>query len=213
MFPGDGRRTVLCQSLNYIQQLNERRHSSTTPHFLLGFDLTWRMENSSLFMYFISYCPNPALLQRSATGCMKFHIFTVRDYCDLPTLEAGIHCHSLPHQWQGTAQRRHFKGPSTLLCLNSCDSHVASNHRISEYLVLCWSLDNPRALWYIPVCPPELLFQQCLGFPSVPNLKFSSIYLAAITSGTINLVIVMVTSSWHTDIVVLCKCRFTITCI
>lgn len=118
---------------------------------------------------------------------MKFHIFTVRGYCGLPTC-----CLSVPHQWQGTAQRRHFKGPSILLCLHSCDSHVAPNPKISEYLVLCWSPDN---LSYVPLCPLELLFQQCLGSSSVPNFKFSSINSGTITSETINSVIVMVTSS------------------
>lgn len=56
-------------------------------------------------------------------------------------------------------------------------------------------------------------FTTFLGFPSVPNFKFSSIYLGAITSETINSVTVMVASSWDTDIVVLYKCKITITCI
>lgn len=137
---------------------------------------------------------------------MKIHIFTVRGYCGLPTC-----CPSVPNQWQGTAQRRHFKGPSILLCLNSCDSHMAPNPKISEYLVLYCSPDSPGALWYVLLCPLELLFQQCLGFPSVPNFKFSSINSGVITSETINSVIITVTSSWDTNIVVLCK--FTITCI
>lgn len=101
--------------------------------------------------------------------------------------------------------------PPSLCVFNSCDSHIAPNPKISEYLVLYWSPDNPGALWYVPLCPPELLFQQCLGSSSVPNFKFSSINSGTITSETVKSVIVMVTSSWDTDIAVLCK--FTITCI
>lgn len=138
---------------------------------------------------------------------MKFHIFTVRGYCGLPTC-----CLSVPHQWQGTAQRRHFKGPSILLCLQQLwlsYSTQPQDLRISGTLLESWQPWSPL------ICPSV---SSRAVISTVPWLIFCPKFEVLIHQlrhdyQWNNSVIVMVTSSWDTDIAVLSKCKFTITCI
>lgn len=129
------------------------RHNSTTLH-LIGFDLSWRTEKSSLVMHFHLLVPksNPATKRHFIVSEISYF------YCS--RLLWPPHCrgrHTLPLCATSVARdstKETLQGALHPLCLNSCDSYVAPSPKISEYLLLYRKSWQPWSPLIRPsVCP------------------------------------------------------------
>lgn len=167
----------LCQSLNCAQQLNVGRHNST-PLCLIAFDLAWRLEKSSLIIHFHLQAPKsrPAAKQH-----WNFLFLLLKATLASPLWRLS-HAASLCHISSKSQHKGGTSGVSPPFCVSIDMTYVTPSLKISECLLVYCSLDTPRGFWSVPVCAQQLIFQQCLHFPSVLNFKFSSIYSATTAS-------------------------------
>lgn len=98
---------------------------ATQPHFVsLAMTGHGGCRRAAWSCIFISWCPNPALLHRSTTECLKFLILTVRGCCDL-LAEETVKMPLCATSVERDSTKKTLQGS---LC---CDSFVAPRPKIS----------------------------------------------------------------------------------